>query len=181
VRAGYGRIEVLHGISLTVPAGQEYALVGPNGAGKSTLLRVMSGRTPVTSGELLVGGHQAGKVSARHLARAGVCTIPEGRGVFPNLTVAENLLMFTHRSRGMKVRDVTERTFEVFPVLGERRGQLAGRLSGGQQQMLAFARALTTAPEILLVDELSSFPWAWRRLSWVSCTASCGRWSTRPT
>jgi branched-chain amino acid transport system ATP-binding protein len=155
VRAGYGRIEVLHGVSLTVPAGLVYALVGPNGAGKSTLLRVLSGRTPAASGDVLVFGERANRLSASRLARAGVCSVPEGRGIFPNLTVTENLLMFTHRGRGIKARDVAERTFEVFPILAERRGQLAGRLSGGQQQMLAFARALTTSPEILLVDELS--------------------------
>jgi branched-chain amino acid transport system ATP-binding protein len=155
VRAGYGRIEVLHGVSLAVPAGTVYALVGPNGAGKSTLLRVMSGRTPATSGEVRVRGLRTNRMSARQLARGGVCSIPEGRGIFPNLTVAENLLMFTHGRRGLKARDVVDRAYEVFPVLGTRAGQLAGRLSGGQRQMLAFARALTTQPEILLVDELS--------------------------
>ena len=155
VRAGYGRIEVLHGVSLAVPAGTVYALVGPNGAGKSTLLRVMSGRTPATSGEVRLNGQRANRTSARRLARGGVCSVPEGRGIFPNLTVAENLLMFTHRRHGLKARDVADRAYEVFPVLGQRAGQLAGRLSGGQQQMLAFARALTTQPEILLIDELS--------------------------
>ena len=155
VRAGYGRIEVVHGLSLQVPPGSVYALIGPNGAGKSTLLKVLSGRLAASSGDVVVGGVRIRPGSAWRIARAGVCTIPERRGVFPNLTVRENLRMFTHTSRALRTSEVEERTFEVFPVLGERSHQLAGRLSGGQLQMLAFARALATNPDVLLLDEIS--------------------------
>jgi branched-chain amino acid transport system ATP-binding protein len=155
VRAGYGRIEVLHDVSLSVPRGSVYALIGPNGAGKSTLLKVLSSRLPASSGEVVVGGVRMRPGSSWRIARAGVCTIPERRGTFPNLTVRENVQMFTHKSRRLKTAEVEERTYEVFPVLGERSNQLAGRLSGGQVQMLAFARALATDPDVLLLDEIS--------------------------
>ena len=155
VTAGYGRIEVVHDVSFEVPRGSVYALIGPNGAGKSTLLKVLSGRLPASSGDIVVGGVRLRAGSSWRLARGGVCTIPERRGVFPNLTVRENLRMFTHTSRALKAAEVEERTYEVFPVLGERANQLAGRLSGGQLQMLAFSRALATNPDVLLLDEIS--------------------------
>lgn len=155
IRAGYGRIEVLHDVSLRVERGTVYALVGPNGAGKSTLLRVLSGRLRPTAGRILVDGRDLGRVSPRGLVRRGVCTVPEGRGIFPNLTVAENLLMHTHWRAGLRRSEVEARAYEMFPMLGERPGELAGRLSGGQQQMLAFARAVSTGAGILLLDELS--------------------------
>jgi branched-chain amino acid transport system ATP-binding protein len=155
VRAGYGRIEVLHGISLEVPKGSALALLGPNGAGKSTLLKVISGQLVPTAGTIEVGGRRLGKSDTEVLARSGVCMIPEGRSIFPNLTVSENLLMYTFRRRGLNRAEVEEKAITRFPALGSRRRQLAGTLSGGEQRMLSMARALTTEPEILLLDELS--------------------------
>jgi branched-chain amino acid transport system ATP-binding protein len=153
VRAGYGRIQVLHGIDLVVPRGTVVGLLGPNGAGKSTTLAVIGGQIKPSGGSVLMMGRDVTGASADALARAGVCTIPEGRGVFPNLTVVENILMFTHR--GIPVAAAEELVYERFPVLRERRQLLAGRLSGGEQQMLALARALATDPALLVLDELS--------------------------
>ncbi|HTL24020.1 MAG TPA: ABC transporter ATP-binding protein [Mycobacteriales bacterium] len=154
VRAGYGRIEVLHGVSLAVPAGSVYALLGPNGAGKSTTMAVASGKVRATAGCVHVAGSHVNTVAPEALSRAGVCRIPEGRGVFPNLTVAENLRMWTYAS-DLSTKEVQERTFTRFPRLGERRSQLAGTMSGGEQQMLAMSRALVTEPGVLLLDEIS--------------------------
>ena len=153
VRAGYGRIDVLHGIELDLHAGEVFALLGPNGAGKSTTLSVACGAITPSSGGLFLCGRDVTGVSADALARAGVCLIPEGRGIFPNLTVAENLRMATYTGRSY--RDVLEVAFLQFPRLGERRKQTAGTMSGGEQQMLSMARALATEPAVLLIDELS--------------------------
>jgi branched-chain amino acid transport system ATP-binding protein len=155
VRAGYGRIEVLHGITLEVAKGSALALLGPNGAGKSTLLKVISGQMAPTSGTVACDGRRLGRNESEQLARAGVCMIPEGRSVFPNLTVSENLLMYTYRRSGLSADVIEARAIERFPILGQRRKQLAGTLSGGEQRMLSLARALTTDPEILFLDELS--------------------------
>ena len=154
VSASYGTVPVLRDITLSVPTGSVVALLGPNGAGKSTTLRVASGRLRASSGSVLVGGRDVTRSSAERLARAGVCTIPEGRGVFPNLTVAENLRMWTYRG-GLSRAAVEEQTYARFPKLKERRRQVAGTLSGGEQQMLAMSRALSTSPRILLLDEIS--------------------------
>ncbi len=154
VRASYGRIEVLHGVDLTVPAGSVFALLGPNGAGKSTLLNVVCGQLRPTHGEVRIGDRPVGKLPTEKLARAGLCSIPEGRGIFPNLTVRENLRIWTYRG-GLDLASVEERTYQAFPRLSERRKQLAGTMSGGEQQMLAISRALVTEPQVLLLDELS--------------------------
>jgi branched-chain amino acid transport system ATP-binding protein len=153
VRAGYGPIEVLHGISFDVPTGSVIAVLGPNGAGKSTLLSVIAGLHPASGGSLVLAGRRVNGADADDLARAGVCLIPEGRGVFPNLTVHEHLRMATHSGR--RLREIEAETYERFPRLAERRSQVAGTLSGGEQQMLALARGLATRPALLMLDELS--------------------------
>jgi branched-chain amino acid transport system ATP-binding protein len=153
IRAGYGTIDVLHGVSIALMPGEVYALLGPNGAGKSTTLAVASGQIVPSSGSLFLMGRDVTGVATDAIARTGVCLIPEGRGIFPNLTVTENLRMATFT--GTKFRDVMDRACTQFPRLGDRRKQLAGTLSGGEQQMLAMARALATDPAVLLIDELS--------------------------
>ena len=153
--AGYGRIEVVHGIDLVVPAGSMFALLGPNGAGKTTTLKVIDGRHPAASGCVHIAGHHLNGTGADALTRAGVCSIPEGRGIFPNLTVAENLRVMNHSRLDLTDAEIRERVFARFPILGQRKSQTAGTLSGGQQQMLAMARAVATDPGLLLIDELS--------------------------
>jgi branched-chain amino acid transport system ATP-binding protein len=153
IRGGYGTIDVLHGLDLSVEAGQVHALLGPNGAGKTTTLAVCSGQIVPSAGQLFISGREVNGVSSDSLARAGVCLVPEGRGIFPNLTVTENLRMFTHAGRSFS--EITDKAFGQFPRLQERRKQVAGTLSGGEQQMLAMSRALATDPALLLLDELS--------------------------
>ena len=154
VRAAYEKVEVLHGVNLTVDGGALVAVLGPNGAGKSTMLRVMSGLMRPTAGQLYVEGYDVTGAGAKELADAGVCLIPEGRGIFPNLTVRENVLMDTYAGR-RAMDEVEEVVFERFPLLRDRRDQLAGTLSGGEQQMLALSRALSTDPALILLDEVS--------------------------
>ena len=153
IKASYGKIEVLHGVDLVVPAGKVVALLGPNGAGKTTTLCVASGQMSPTEGDVFVAGRRVTGAAPADLAAAGLCTVPEGRGVFRSLTVRENLRMATYR--GVKMADVEDKTYGIFPKLGARRDQVAGTLSGGEQQMLSLARALVTSPSLLLLDELS--------------------------
>jgi branched-chain amino acid transport system ATP-binding protein len=153
VRAAYGSITVLQGVDLAIPYGMLVALLGPNGGGKSTVLRTIAGQLPVTGGDIFVAGRHITGAAPDELARRGVCLIPEGRGIFPNLSVRENLWMATHT--GTSLKTIEEIAFARFPQLGPRRRQLAGTLSGGEQQMLAMARALATDPALLLLDELS--------------------------
>jgi branched-chain amino acid transport system ATP-binding protein len=153
VCAAYGAIDVLDGVTLRLRPRQVFALLGPNGAGKSTTLKVASGQLEPIRGTVSFFGERVNGWPADRLARAGLCTIPEGRGIFPNLTVLENLRMITYT--GVSLRDVEARAYERFPRLQERRKQLAGTLSGGEQQMLAMARAMATDPKVLLLDELS--------------------------
>jgi branched-chain amino acid transport system ATP-binding protein len=153
VCAAYGTIDVLRGVDLTVPFGSVVALLGPNGGGKSTTLRVVAGQLPTTAGDLRLAGRRVNGAAPDELARRGVCLIPEGRGIFPNLSVRENLWMISYT--GASQRQIEEIAFTRFPRLADRRHQLAGTLSGGEQQMLALARALSTNPALLLLDELS--------------------------
>jgi branched-chain amino acid transport system ATP-binding protein len=155
VRAAYGRIEVVHGVDLQVAAGTVMVLLGPNGAGKSTLLKVAGGRIRPSSGSVFVHGAPLGRSTGPDaLVRGGLCSIPEGRGIFPNLSVRENLLMWTYQGK-LDRATAEDRAFSRFPKLAERRKQVAGTLSGGEQQMLAFARALVGEPKVLLLDEIS--------------------------
>jgi branched-chain amino acid transport system ATP-binding protein len=154
VTAAYGRIEVLHGVDLVVPQGSVVALLGPNGGGKTTTLKVISGQLAPTAGCVHIDGRHVNGAAPDALARIGVCTIPEGRGIFPNLTVRENLRMVTYAGN-VGLEQVEEVAYARFPRLGERRGQVAGTMSGGEQQMLALARGLAVNPALLLLDELS--------------------------
>jgi branched-chain amino acid transport system ATP-binding protein len=153
VHAAYGRIEVLRGVDLVVPRGAVMALLGANGAGKTTLLRVISGLMPLTAGDIHLGGMHVSGASPDQLNRAGLTMVPEGRGVFPNLTVEENLWLSSFS--GQQVEKILTDAYGRFPRLKERRRQLAGSLSGGEQQMLSLARALASDPALLLLDELS--------------------------
>ena len=153
VRAGYDGVEVLHGIDLSVPAGEVLAVLGPNGAGKTTMLSVLAGLVVPTAGSMRFGGRPMTGADPATLARHGLCLIPEGRGVFPSLTVRENMRMMTYS--GQQLADIEEVAYARFPRLGERRSQVVGTMSGGEQQMLALARALATDPAVLLLDELS--------------------------
>ena len=153
IHAGYDGVPALFGVDLAVDPGQVVAILGPNGAGKSTALRVAAGLLRPTKGAVLMAGRNVTGANPDDLARRGVCTIPEGRGVFPNLTVRENLRMATYT--GTDLAQIEDVTYNRFPRLAERRSQPAGTLSGGEQQMLAMARALATNPALLLLDELS--------------------------
>jgi branched-chain amino acid transport system ATP-binding protein len=153
VRAAYGRIEVLRGVDLLVPRGAVVALLGANGAGKTTLLRVISGLMPPTEGDIHLAGVHVSGAKPDELTRAGLCLVPEGRGVFPNLTVEENLWLASYA--GPPVEKILTQAYARFPRLKQRRRQLAGSLSGGEQQMLSLARSLASDPALLLLDELS--------------------------
>jgi branched-chain amino acid transport system permease protein len=154
IKADYGGIEVVHGVDLIVPPASVLALLGPNGAGKSTLLKVASCQKAPSEGCVHISGVHVNGASPEAIARLGVCTIPEGRGIFANLTVVENLRMMTFRE-GIDPSGVEERAMARFPALRDKRTRVAGTLSGGEQQMLAMARAVATEPSLLLLDEIS--------------------------
>ena len=153
VEARYGRFVALSGVSLVVPEGSVVALLGPNGAGKSTMLRTISGMLSPSRGQITFDGRRIDGLADYKIARLGLGHIPEGRGIFPGLTVRENLLMA--RYGATNGAGSLGRVFELFPVLERRKGQTAGTLSGGEQQMLSLARAIVTNPRLLMLDELS--------------------------
>ena len=160
LHAGYGKVEVLHGISLEVPKGKVVTLIGSNGAGKTTTMRAISGMIAPREGQVMLGDVDITGRESHRIARLGLAHSPEGRRVFATMSVDDNLLLgafprFTGaRARGDVAADV-ERAMEYFPRLKERRSQLAGTLSGGEQQMLAMARAMMMNPEVVLLDEPS--------------------------
>ena len=156
VTAGYGAFTALWGVSLRVEVGEAVAVIGPNGAGKTTLLRAISGMIPIRSGELLFQGAPVGGRPAHEIVARGIAHVPEGRRIFPALTVADNLRMgaFLPAAR-RRYAESLARVFALFPVLAERRAQRAGSLSGGEQQMLAVGRALMSCPRLILLDEPS--------------------------
>src|SRR5476651_1212627 len=160
LHAAYGKVEVLHGISLDVPKGKLVTLIGSNGAGKTTTMRAISGMLKPRSGSVTLAGRDVTGLASHTIARAGLAHSPEGRRVFATMSVSDNLLLgafprFTRaRPRGDIQRDL-ERALELFPRLKERQGQLAGTLSGGEQQMLAMARAVMLNPDVILLDEPS--------------------------
>ena len=155
VRAGYGRIEILRGISLIVPSGSVVALLGPNGVGKTTTLRAISGTLPVTAGSITLAGRRIDNRRPSAIARQGVVLVPEGRGIFPALTVEDNLRVAHRSAQGVPWHQWFDEIASVFPRLAERRSQLAGSLSGGEQQMLAVCRSMVGDPRVVMFDELS--------------------------
>ena len=157
LRTGYGEVPVLHGASLSIEEGETAVLLGLNGAGKTTTLMTIAGLLRRWGGDILYEGRQIGSEDARSLVAQGVVLVPEGRRVFPALSVQNNLRLgaWSRRRDHKLFRKNLARAFEIFPVLKERRGQMAGTLSGGEQQMLAIARGLMASPKLLLVDEAS--------------------------
>ena len=154
----YGRIEAIKGISFSVAEGEIVTLIGANGAGKTTTLKTISGVRPVSAGRIVFDGADITGVPAHTRVEMGLCQAPEGRGVFPGMTVLENLDMGAYTRKDRKTaayRDDLDRVFELFPRLSERRSQPAGTMSGGEQQMLAIGRALMSRPRVLLLDEPS--------------------------
>jgi branched-chain amino acid transport system ATP-binding protein len=156
VSAAYGPFRALFGVSLTVAPGEAVALVGSNGAGKTTVARVVSGLVRPSSGSVLVDGVDLTGKRTYQFARAGIAHAPEGRSVFATLSVEENLTLSFRRVHGRSgVRAALDRAYELFPVLGRRRTQTAGTLSGGEQRMLSMSRAMVEVPKLLVADELS--------------------------
>jgi len=156
LRVSYGKIEAVKGISFSVEAGQVVTLIGTNGAGKTTTLRTLSGLLQPTSGKILFDGKPLNGVAAHKIVSLGLAHSPEGRHIFPRLTIAENLQLgaFLRKDKEGIEKDI-QRAYDLFPILGERRKQAAGTLSGGEQQMLAMGRALMSQPKLLMLDEPS--------------------------
>jgi len=156
VYAGYGSIKALKGVSLKVFPGEIVAIIGANGAGKSTTLMTICNIVAAEKGEVLYQGNVTNKVAPEKLPTLGLCQVPEGRRIFPRLTVMENLRLGAfYRDDTEQIMKDIQHAYEMFPILGERRNQEGGTLSGGEQQMLAIARALMTKPKVLLLDEPS--------------------------
>ena len=158
LHAAYGKVEVLHGISLDVPKGKLVTLIGSNGAGKTTTMRAISGMLKPKSGTVTLGGKDVTGLDSHRIARAGLAHSPEGRRVFASMSVTDNLLLgafprFTRARPKGDIKGDLDKALELFPRLKERRDQLAGTLSGGEQQMLAMARAVMLNPEVILLDE----------------------------
>lgn len=154
--AGYGDLQVLFNISMKVNEGEVVSLVGSNGAGKTTLLRILSGLEPIKSGSILYQGEDLTKIKPYEKADHGIAHIPQGRGILGSLTVKENLVMGAYPKAARASMEANiEKSFSMFPILKERQNQIAGSLSGGEQQMLAIARALMISPKLLMLDEPS--------------------------
>ena len=159
LRSSIGRIEILKGVSLRVREGEIVTLIGANGAGKSTILNTIAGLIPARSGQILLCEREIGRVPPEKIVRLGIALVPEGRQLFAPMTVMDNLTLgaYQKRSRADRTRvdQVIKEIFDLFPILKERAGQLAGTLSGGEQQMLAIGRALMSCPKLMLLDECS--------------------------
>jgi branched-chain amino acid transport system ATP-binding protein len=155
--SGYGPVQVLYGIDIEVGRGEVVALLGPNGAGKTTLLRTIAGQIRPTAGTVTMNGRTITGLAPERVVAAGLVLVDEGRAVFPTLTVAENLMMGAQHRRlpAGALAAECDRAYDLFPRLAERRDQLAGKLSGGEQQMLVIARALLAEPELMMIDEAS--------------------------
>lgn len=156
LRAGYGRVTVLDGVSLNVHEGEYVAVVGANGSGKTTLLKAISGTVRPFSGEIVANGRNIAGLAGHKVPHVGIAHVPEGRQVFPRLTVAENLDTGAYLQKDKQLREESrQEIFDLFPRLGERLNQMAGTMSGGEQQMLALARSLMLRPRLLMLDEPS--------------------------
>ena len=154
IHVHYGKIAALKGVSVDVDEGEIVTLIGANGAGKSTTLKTISGLRPLSAGKIMFGGRDISKVAGHKRVLMGIGQAPEGRGIFPGMTVTENLFMGAYARKGDVEKDLKE-VFELFPRLAERKDQAGGTMSGGEQQMLAIGRALMTQPKVLLLDEPS--------------------------
>jgi branched-chain amino acid transport system ATP-binding protein len=153
VQAWYGASHVLHGVDITIGRGQTVGLLGRNGMGKSTLIRTLLGHVTQREGRIVIDGHDMSRARPHEVARRGVAYVPEGRGVFPNLTVRENLVMAARPGSGSRADWTLERVLQTFPRLAQRLKHLGAELSGGEQQMLSIGRALMTHPSLIILDE----------------------------
>jgi branched-chain amino acid transport system ATP-binding protein len=154
IHAGYGKMEILHGVTLKVEPGQIVSIIGPNGAGKSTVFKTIFGLLPVRQGRVIFAGEEVTNHTPEALLRRGMAFVPQGRNVFPLMSVEENLLLGAYiRKRSPELLEKVEQVYETFPTLREKRKERAGNLSGGQQQMLEMGRALLLQPKLILLDE----------------------------